>query len=410
MSSLIKEFEQTPPEIVFEWKDKELGAEGWVVINSLKGGAAGGGTRMRKGLNRNEVESLAKTMEIKFTVSGPKIGGAKSGINFDPQNPKKEEVLKRWYKVIMPLLKNYYGTGGDLNIDELVEVIPITESYGLSHPQEGVVNGFFSMEISKHKDKIERLQYGVSKQVTDKKYIPTTANNYKIADLITGYGVSEAVKHYYNIWGGKIEEKRAIVQGWGNVGAAAGFYLANYGVKIVGIVDYNGGLINTEGFNIQEIEALLASKKSLKEQTTFIDFETIMQQIWNVGAEIFIPAAGSRMVEKSQLDTMIANGLEVVSCGANVPFNDTEIFMGKILSEVDKKIAIIPDFIANCGMARVFAFLMENEGEITDEILFKDTSNVIKDALQKTYEVCPKGINLTEKSLDIAIKQLQNRK
>jgi len=410
MSSLIKEFEQTPPEIVFEWKDKELGAEGWVVINSLKGGAAGGGTRMRKGLNRNEVESLAKTMEIKFTVSGPQIGGAKSGINFDPQNPKKAEVLKRWYKVIMPLLKNYYGTGGDLNIDELVEVIPITESYGLSHPQEGVVNGFFSMEISKHKDKIERLQFGVSKQVTDKKYIPTTANNYKIADLITGYGVSEAVKHYYTIWGGEIKNKKAIIQGWGNVGAAAGFYLANYGVKIVGIVDYNGGLINTEGFNIQEIEALLAGKKSLKEQTTFMDYETIMQQIWSVGAEIFIPAAGSRMVEKSQLDTMIANGLEVVSCGANVPFNDAEIFMGNILSEVDQKIAIIPDFIANCGMARVFAFLMENEGEITDEILFKDTSNVIKDALQKTYKVCPKGINLTEKSLDIAIKELQNRK
>ncbi len=410
MSSLIQEFEQTPPEIVFEWKDKELGAEGWVVINSLKGGAAGGGTRMRKGLNRNEVESLAKTMEIKFTVSGPQIGGAKSGINFDPENPKKAEVLKRWYKVIMPLLKNYYGTGGDLNIDELVEVIPITESYGLSHPQEGVVNGFFSMEIAKNKDKIGRLQFGVSKQVTDKKYIPSIASNYKIADLITGYGVSEAVKHYYTIWGGKISEKRAIIQGWGNVGAAAGFYLAKYGVKIVGIIDYNGGFINTEGFSLQEIQDLLATKKSLKEKTAFIDFETIMQQIWSVGAEIFIPAAGSRMVEKSQLDSMIANGLEVVSCGANVPFNDKEIFMGKILSEVDKKIAVIPDFIANCGMARVFAFLMENEGEITDEILFTDTSKVIKNALHKTFKICPKGINLTEKSLDIAIKELQNRK
>ena len=34
----------------------------------------------------------------------------------------------------------------------------------------------------------------------------------------------------------------------------------------------------------------------------------------------------------------------------------------------------------------------------------------IKKALQKTYKVCPKGINLTEKSLDIAIKELQNRK
>ena len=52
----------------------------------LRGGAAGGGTRMRKGLDKREVESLAKTMEIKFTVAGPPIGGAKSGINFDPKD------------------------------------------------------------------------------------------------------------------------------------------------------------------------------------------------------------------------------------------------------------------------------------------------------------------------------------
>ena len=37
----------------------------------------------RPGLDRREVESLAKTMEVKFTVSGPAIGGAKSGIDFD---------------------------------------------------------------------------------------------------------------------------------------------------------------------------------------------------------------------------------------------------------------------------------------------------------------------------------------
>lgn len=409
MSSLIKDFEQTAPEIVFEWKDKELGAEGWVVINSLIGGAAGGGTRMRKGLNRHEVESLAKTMEIKFTVSGPQIGGAKSGINFDPTDPRKDEVLKRWYKVVMPLLKNYYGTGGDLNIDELLEVIPITESYGLSHPQEGIVNGFFSLDKEKNKHKIERLQFGVSKVVTDKKYIPVTNRNYKIADLITGFGVAEAIKHYYDIWGGNIKGKRAIIQGWGNVGASAGFYLTDYGVKIVGIIDYNGGLIKTDGFTTEEIEELLSKKSALKNNAGFIDFDTAMDKVWSVGAEIFIPAAGSRMVEKSQLDTMIEHGLEVISCGANVPFNDNEIFMGAILSEIDKKIAVIPDFIANCGMARVFAFLMENEGEITDEILFNDTSLIIKKALEKTYLVCKEGINLTEKSLTIAIKQLEQK-
>ena len=92
---LIKKFEEKRPEIVFEWKDSETEAEGWIVINSLRGGSAGGGTRMRKGLDKREVESLAKTMEIKFSVSGPAIGGAKSGINFDPQDPRKKGVLER---------------------------------------------------------------------------------------------------------------------------------------------------------------------------------------------------------------------------------------------------------------------------------------------------------------------------
>ena len=42
MKDLLKKYEEKQPEIVFEWKDKESEAEGWVVINSLRGGAAGG--------------------------------------------------------------------------------------------------------------------------------------------------------------------------------------------------------------------------------------------------------------------------------------------------------------------------------------------------------------------------------
>jgi len=82
MKDLLHKYENKEAEIVFEWNDSETDAQGWVVINSLRGGAAGGGTRMRVGLDKHEVLSLAKTMEVKFTVSGPAIGGAKSGINF----------------------------------------------------------------------------------------------------------------------------------------------------------------------------------------------------------------------------------------------------------------------------------------------------------------------------------------
>jgi hypothetical protein len=60
MLEKLKKFENKKPEIIFSWKDPETEAEGWTVINSLRGGAAGGGTRMRKGLDLQEVISLAK--------------------------------------------------------------------------------------------------------------------------------------------------------------------------------------------------------------------------------------------------------------------------------------------------------------------------------------------------------------
>ena len=57
MKEFLERFENKQPEIVFEWSDSETDAKGWVVINSLRGGAAGGGTRMREGLDKREVES-----------------------------------------------------------------------------------------------------------------------------------------------------------------------------------------------------------------------------------------------------------------------------------------------------------------------------------------------------------------
>ena len=190
MKDLLKKFENKIPEIIFQWQDSETEAKGWVVINSLRGGAAGGGTRMRIGLDQHEVISLAKTMEVKFTVSGPPIGGAKSGINFDPSDPRKKGVLKRWYEAVTPLLKYYYGTGGDLNIDEIHEVIPITEDCGVWHPQEGVFNGHFQPRESQKINRIGQLRQGVIKPIESENYSPDIAKKFVVADMITGYGVA----------------------------------------------------------------------------------------------------------------------------------------------------------------------------------------------------------------------------
>lgn len=407
MQDLLEKFENKKPEIVFEWSDSETEAEGWVVINSLRGGAAGGGTRMRKGLDKREVESLAKTMEVKFTVSGPAIGGAKSGINFDPADPRKGGVLERWYKAVMPLLKNYYGTGGDLNVDEIHEVIPITEAYGLWHPQEGIVSGHFHANEPQKIRKIGQLRQGVSKVLEDPKFTPNGPKKYTVADMITGYGVAEAVRHYYAIWGGDIREKRAIIQGWGNVGAAAACFLAVEGVKIVGIIDRDGGLIKEEGFDLDEIRELFLKRNGNKlVAENLIPFEQINASIWDLKSEIFIPAAASRLITQDQVARMVASGLEVISCGANVPFADSEIFFGPIGVWADEKIAVIPDFIANCGMARVFAYLMSDGAEVTDQAIFSDVSNTIKNAMKKTYSENPEKTKLAQISFKIALTQL----
>jgi len=407
MKPLLQQFEDRQPEIVFEWKDAETEAEGWLVINSLRGGAAGGGTRMRAGLNKNEVMSLAKTMEIKFTISGPAIGGAKSGINFNPQDPRKHGVLQRWYKAVMPILKTYYGTGGDLNIDELEEVIPITEEFGLWHPQEGVVNGHFKPTEHEKIRKIGQLRLGVSKVLENENYFPKASRRYTVADMITGYGVAEAVRHYYQLWDGEQKGKKAIIQGWGNVAAAAAYYLAKEGVHIIGIIDRVGGLIKPEGFTIEEISNLFTARDgNYLKAGGLIPFEEINAQIWSLGAEIFIPAAASRLVSQSQIDEMVKHGLEVISCGANVPFQDPQIFYGPIAEYADKHVAVLPDFVANCGMARVFAYLMEDKATVTDEAIFSDISHTIGHALSEVHAAHPAKTRITEACYSYALKQL----
>lgn len=409
MKDLLKKYEDKQPEIVFHWKDTETEAEGWTVINSLRGGAAGGGTRMRKGLDMNEVLSLAKTMEVKFTVSGPAIGGAKSGINFDPADPRKKGVLERWYKVITPLLKHYYGTGGDLNVDEIHDVIPMTENCGVWHPQEGVFNGHFKPTEADKINRIGQLRMGVVKVLESQELTPSLDRKYTVADMLTGYGVAEAVKHYYDIYGGSIVGKRAIVQGFGNVGSATAYYLTQLGAKVVGIIDRNGGLINEAGFTLDEMRELFLSKDGNTLKTKdMIPFAEINNKIWSIATEIFVPAAASRLVSKDQITQMIDAGLEVISPGANVPFADKEIFFGPIMEFADKKVSLLPDFISNCGIARVFAYLMEKRRTIPmkDKEMFEDTSNTIKNALKKTFEKNNSKKEICKTAFEIALKQL----
>ncbi|MDX1907746.1 MAG: Glu/Leu/Phe/Val dehydrogenase dimerization domain-containing protein [Bacteroidia bacterium] len=398
----LKQFETQAPETVVHWQDRETDAEGWLVINSLRNGAAGGGTRMHKGCTLQEVISLAKTMEVKFTVCGPPIGGAKSGIRFDPADPRKQGVLERWFKAIYPLLKHYYGTGGDLNVDEVSEVMALSYDLGIHHPQEGIVNGFLAAGMGQRNLVLRQLREGVARQVTHWDYAPTTTERkITVSDMVTGYGVGMSVVHYYQLWQKSAVGKKVIVQGFGNVGGAAALTLAKEGFQVVGILDRRGGILAPEGLSLDQIKTLYLSREGNQLALEgLMPFDTLDQVIWDTGADIFIPAAGSRLVTREQVSRLISSGLELIASGANVPFADPDIFLGPTGIYADNQLSVIPDFIANCGMARTFAYLMQPGISLDDEAIFTDISRTIHDALAALLPTCPAGTGLWQAALD----------
>ena len=191
------------------------------------------------------------------------------------------------------------------------------------------------------------------------------------------------------------------------MGAAAAYYLAQMGAKVVGIIDRAGGIVKKDGFTFEEITQLFLQKDgNTLRADNMLSFEEINKQIWTLECEVFAPCAASRLITKEQISSMIETGLEVISCGANVPFADKEIFFGPIMEYTDERVSLIPDFISNCGMARVFAYFMERKVQMTDEAIFNDTSMTIRNAIQNTFDNNSTKTNISKTAFEIALNQL----
>ena len=315
---------RTPPEITLSWHDPVTGARAWLVINSSRNGAAGGGTRMHASLEPREVIYLAKAMELKFAISGPPIGGAKCGIAFDPRAPDKADVLERWYRSIWPFLHDRFGTGGDLNIDEVRDVIPAFERIGLAHPQEGIVRGHVQPRRELFRRIIQRLDRGVEAEVDGEHGLDGT--RLTVADIVTGYGLAIAVQRLYERQGRDLADARVSIEGFGNVGAACALYLTRAGARVVAARDARSMLIAPDGLSASDVEDLLpdCAGKALPredarvhaaEHAAFLDRP----------ADVFVCAAISGSLGREQLERLDAAGVRVIACGANQPFREAKM-------------------------------------------------------------------------------------
>jgi glutamate dehydrogenase (NAD(P)+) len=376
-------FLRTPPEMSVTWHDAETGARAWLVVNSSRGGASGGGTRMRAGIGSREVVYLAKAMELKFALSGPAIGGAKTGIDFDPSDPRKLRVLERWYRAITPLLRDRYGTGGDLNVDEVLEVLPTFERLGLYHPQEGIVRGHIRPDATGFQRTIERLDRGVSAPVLGTLGLDGAA--FTVADAITGYGVATAVRRFHELRRGGLEGVRVLLEGFGNVGAACALYLARAGARIVAISDARHTLVSPDGLAAADVEELIRRRqnKLLPADDPRLARDEARDAFWSRPADVFVCAAISESVTRDTLDALAAGGVRVIACGANQPFREASMGATRIAQLADRRFSVLADILSNCGMARTFSYLMESNARPEAEAIFAGVEATIEDALDE---------------------------
>ena len=174
-----------------------------------------------------------------------------------PADPRKQEVLERWFRAIRSELLTRYGTAGDLNVSEMEEVIPLCRDIGIGHPQIGVLRGHFGLDGEALGRRSELMHIGLDQPVPPEYGL--AGKEARVFALVTGYSVTQSALCAAPPPGKREpSDTRVLLQGFGSVGGAAALYMVRAGFRLVGIVDARGCLLHEEGFSVDEVERAAA--------------------------------------------------------------------------------------------------------------------------------------------------------
>lgn len=314
------------PYLRLHWEDALTGARGYLVVDTLVGGLATGGTRMRAGCTLREVEDLARGMTRKTAAFDLPVGGAKGGIDFDPKDPRAVDVLTRFFEAMHPFLDRHWVTAEDLGvsqqlIDEVFARLGMRQSYHAAIER--------SADTAATADRIYR---GLNAEVPGG----------LLGDVIGGYGVAQACLAAASVREWDIERTSVAVQGAGTMGGAAAWYLHEAGMRVVALADAAGTLYDPAGL---DVPALLEhrdryceiDRSAVPARVQRLDRDAVL----GMDVDILVPAAVSYAITAENCTAVTA---PVVVEAANAATTaDAELDL------TARGIAVVPDFVANAG-------------------------------------------------------------
>ncbi|MET7384073.1 Glu/Leu/Phe/Val dehydrogenase dimerization domain-containing protein [Streptomyces sp. NPDC005529] len=322
----------TTPLMSLTWTDHVTGRQGFLVVDRLVRGVASGGLRMRPGCTLEEVTGLARGMTMKealhYDPDGRYVplGGAKGGIDCDPQDPGAQGLLVRYLRAMRPYIESFWTTGEDLGLSQDL-VDRAAEEAGLVSSIQAVY-ALLDDETAARR----RLADAFAVEV----------DGIGLDELAGGCGVAESVLAALDRAGVAHAGTRVAVQGLGTMGGATARFLTRAGLKVVAVADVKGTLANPDGL---DVEALLAARDAygtVDRAALRPGDRELPGDAWlSVDAEVLVPAAVSYAV-----DTANQAGIRArwVVEAANMPvLADAEELLAA------RGVVVLPDVVVNSG-------------------------------------------------------------
>ncbi|MFC4465811.1 Glu/Leu/Phe/Val dehydrogenase dimerization domain-containing protein [Streptomyces xiangluensis] len=320
------------PLMTLTWTDHVTGRQGHLVVDRLVRGVSSGGLRMRAGCTLDEVAGLARGMTMKealhYNPDGRYVplGGAKGGIDCDPQDPEAYGVLVRYLRAMRPYIESFWTTGEDLGLtQDLVE---------RAAAQAGLVSSIQAVYPLLDDEAAARRRLADAFAVE--------VDGIGLDELVGGCGVAESVFAALDRAGVAYPGTRVAVQGLGTMGGATARFLTRAGLSVVAVADVKGTIANPAGL---DVEALLAARDTYGTVDRSVlrpaDLELPGDAWLSAEAEVLVPAAVSYAIGTANQARITARWIVEA---ANMP----------VLPEAEELLAargvtVLPDVVVNSG-------------------------------------------------------------
>jgi glutamate dehydrogenase (NAD(P)+) len=329
---------------------------GWRAVHSDHKLPAKGGIRFAPQVDQNEVEALAALMSYKCALVDVPFGGSKGGLLIDPSKYDRQDMEKITRRFAFELIqKDYIGSGTNVPAPDMGtgqrEMAWIASTYNSYRP--GDINHLAC--------------------VTGK---PVSMGGIQGRVEATGRGVVFGLREFFRNpedveragLEGNLEGKKIIIQGLGNVGYYTSKILQEEdGAKIVGVLEYNGALLDPNGLNVEDVYRYKVTHKRLDGYPGGGTFVADSKPLLEEACDILIPAAMEGVINQENAGRIRA---KIIAEAANGPVT----FAAEAILQ-EKGVVSIPDVYLNAGGVTVSYFEW-----------IKNLSHIRFGRIQKRYE------------------------